>query len=111
MADLSANRMAPHQSLRVLFVDDEKPLQEGEKGPVISVSADDVTEYQQEKANGESVVPVQAGEQLTEYQALQGLLIPPGPLGQEFGHIVGSGHDCKTRSKRQWGILQRGAQL
>jgi DNA-binding NtrC family response regulator len=28
MADISVNRMAPHQTLRVLFVDDERPLQE-----------------------------------------------------------------------------------
>jgi D-alanyl-D-alanine carboxypeptidase (penicillin-binding protein 5/6) len=57
---------------------DEKPLKEGEQGPVIPITADDVTGFQQEKANGESVVQVQAGEQLTEYQALQGLLIPSG---------------------------------
>jgi D-alanyl-D-alanine carboxypeptidase (penicillin-binding protein 5/6) len=57
---------------------DAKPLKEGERGPAIPITADDVTEYQQEKANGESVVQVQAGEQLTEYQALQGLLIPSG---------------------------------
>lgn len=57
---------------------DEKPLKDGEQGPAITVSADDVTEYQQEHANGESVVAVQAGEQLSEYQALQGLLIPSG---------------------------------
>ena len=57
---------------------DEKPLKEGEQGPAITISADDVTEYQQEKANGESVLVVQPGEQLTEYQTLQGLLIPSG---------------------------------
>jgi D-alanyl-D-alanine carboxypeptidase (penicillin-binding protein 5/6) len=57
---------------------DAKPLEEGQRGPAIPITADDVTEFQQEKANGESVVQVQAGEQLTEYQALQGLLIPSG---------------------------------
>jgi serine-type D-Ala-D-Ala carboxypeptidase (penicillin-binding protein 5/6) len=57
---------------------DEKPVKTGEQGPAIPITADDVTEFQQEKANGESVVQVQAGEQLTEYQALQGLLIPSG---------------------------------
>jgi serine-type D-Ala-D-Ala carboxypeptidase (penicillin-binding protein 5/6) len=57
---------------------DEKPLKEGEQGPTITVSSDDVNEYQQERDNHESVVPVQAGEQLSEYQALQALLIPSG---------------------------------
>jgi D-alanyl-D-alanine carboxypeptidase (penicillin-binding protein 5/6) len=64
--------------MTALVVLDEKPLKDGDQGPAIPVCADDVTEFQQEKANGESVVQVQAGEQLTEYQALQGLLIPSG---------------------------------
>jgi serine-type D-Ala-D-Ala carboxypeptidase (penicillin-binding protein 5/6) len=64
--------------MTALVVLDEKPLKEGEQGPTITVSADDVTEYQQESANGESVVAVQAGEVLSEYLALQALLIPSG---------------------------------
>jgi D-alanyl-D-alanine carboxypeptidase (penicillin-binding protein 5/6) len=64
--------------MTALVVLDAKPLGAGETGPAIAVSADDVTEYQTEKAGGESVLPVQAGEQLTERQALQGLLIPSG---------------------------------
>jgi D-alanyl-D-alanine carboxypeptidase (penicillin-binding protein 5/6) len=55
-----------------------KPLKKGEQGPSITITADDVAAYQQESANGESVVAVQAGEQLSEYQALQGTLIPSG---------------------------------
>jgi D-alanyl-D-alanine carboxypeptidase (penicillin-binding protein 5/6) len=35
-----------------------------------------VSEYQQARANEESVLEVQAGEQLSEYQALQALLLP-----------------------------------
>jgi len=64
--------------MTALVVLDEKPLQEGQQGPVIAVTAEDATEYKQEHDNGESVLPVQAGEQLSEYQALQGLLIPSG---------------------------------
>jgi D-alanyl-D-alanine carboxypeptidase (penicillin-binding protein 5/6) len=64
--------------MTALVVLDEKPLKSGDQGPAITVTADDVTEYQQEKADQESVVAVQAGEQLSEYQALQGLLIPSG---------------------------------
>ncbi|TMC11810.1 MAG: D-alanyl-D-alanine carboxypeptidase [Chloroflexi bacterium] len=64
--------------MTALVVLDEKPLQEGQQGPVIAVTAEDATEYRQEHDNGESVLPVQAGEQLSEYQALQGLLIPSG---------------------------------
>jgi serine-type D-Ala-D-Ala carboxypeptidase (penicillin-binding protein 5/6) len=64
--------------MTALVVLDQKPIKEGDQGPAITITPEDVTEYQQEKANGESVLPVQAGEQLTEYQALQGLLIPSG---------------------------------
>jgi len=64
--------------MTALVVLDVKPLKDGEQGPAITVSAEDVTEYQQENAAGESVVPVQAGELLSEYQALQGLLVPSG---------------------------------
>jgi D-alanyl-D-alanine carboxypeptidase (penicillin-binding protein 5/6) len=56
----------------------DKPLQPGEQGPEIVVDATDVASYQKRLAAQESVVKVQAGEKLTEYQALQGLLIPSG---------------------------------
>jgi D-alanyl-D-alanine carboxypeptidase (penicillin-binding protein 5/6) len=55
-----------------------KPLQQGDQGPAITVSADDVTTYQQDLAAGQSVMAVEAGEQLSEYQALEGLLLPSG---------------------------------
>lgn len=57
---------------------DDKPLQPGAQGGSITVDASDVASYRRRLAAGESVVRVQAGETLTEYQALQGLLIPSG---------------------------------
>ena len=56
----------------------DHPLKPQEQGPLITITDADVTEYQRAKAAGESVVEVRAGEQLTEYQALQALLIPSG---------------------------------
>lgn len=64
--------------MTAMVVLDQKPLQTGQQGPTLTVTPADVAEYQQAAANGESVVPVQAGEQLSEYQALQALLIPSG---------------------------------
>ncbi|MBO0702796.1 MAG: D-alanyl-D-alanine carboxypeptidase, partial [Candidatus Dormibacteraeota bacterium] len=64
--------------MTALVVLDEKPLNVGGQGPAITMTPYDVTEYQQDKAAQQSVVAVQAGEQLTEYQALQALLIPSG---------------------------------
>jgi serine-type D-Ala-D-Ala carboxypeptidase (penicillin-binding protein 5/6) len=53
-----------------------RPLSSGETGPSITVTDDDVITYQQDRAEGQSVVEVAVGEQLTEYQALQALLLP-----------------------------------
>ena len=54
----------------------DHPLKPGEPGPSLTVTAADVRAYQAAVANEESAVAVAAGEQLTEYQVLQGLLIP-----------------------------------
>ena len=53
-----------------------KPLRAGEQGPSITITPEDVAAYRQEAGQGQSVLPVAVGEQLTEYQALQALLLP-----------------------------------
>lgn len=54
----------------------QKPLQPGQDGPLITLTQQDVNFYQQYVAEDGSVVPVAAGEQISEYQALQALLLP-----------------------------------
>ena len=61
-----------------LMILDDHPLRLTEQGPMVPVTAADVGNYQSEKNQGQSVFPVAAGEQLTEYQALQALLVPSG---------------------------------
>ncbi len=56
----------------------EKPLQQGESGPIVTVSQADGDRYWQMVAQDQSVVPVNPGETLTELQLLQGMLIPSG---------------------------------
>ena len=56
----------------------DHPLQMGEAGPAITVSAADVAAYDQDKSQGQSVVKVAAGEKLSELQALEAMLIPSG---------------------------------
>ena len=56
----------------------DHPLAAGDPGPTISITSADVAEYQSDVATQQSVVAVAAGEQLTEVQALEGLLIPSG---------------------------------
>jgi D-alanyl-D-alanine carboxypeptidase (penicillin-binding protein 5/6) len=73
-------RPAPIASLAkvmtALIVLEHDPLTEGRSGPTFVVSQRDVVDTDRRRRRDESVVPVQAGERLTERQALLGLLLP-----------------------------------
>lgn len=56
----------------------DHPITGTSPGPSIPISAADIPIYQQDLAAGDSVVAVQPGEQLSEMQALEALLIPSG---------------------------------
>src|SRR6266566_8972195 len=62
--------------MTALLVLEDKPLKKNEQGPTILITDQDVRVYQADKADQQSVVEVTAGEQLSEFQALEGLLIP-----------------------------------
>jgi serine-type D-Ala-D-Ala carboxypeptidase (penicillin-binding protein 5/6) len=54
----------------------DHPLAAGSSGPQITFSAADVATYRTDLAGNQSVIPVVAGESLSELQALEALLIP-----------------------------------
>jgi D-alanyl-D-alanine carboxypeptidase (penicillin-binding protein 5/6) len=54
----------------------DHPLALGEDGPTITLTDADVADTDRRRGQNESVVPIVAGEQLTELQALQALLLP-----------------------------------
>jgi D-alanyl-D-alanine carboxypeptidase (penicillin-binding protein 5/6) len=54
----------------------DHPLGAGEQGPAIVVQPVEAAAYPAQRRNGDSLVPVTAGEQLTERQALEALLLP-----------------------------------
>jgi len=54
----------------------DHPLGAGEDGPTITLTEDDVADTDRRRGREESVVSIVAGEQLTERQALQALLLP-----------------------------------
>jgi D-alanyl-D-alanine carboxypeptidase (penicillin-binding protein 5/6) len=54
----------------------DHPLRPGQDGPTITLTDADVADTDRRRRQQESVVPVAAGEQLTERQALQALLLP-----------------------------------
>ena len=54
----------------------DHPLRLGEDGPTITLTDADVADTDRRRRQQESVVPIAAGEQLTERQALHALLLP-----------------------------------
>ncbi len=54
------------------------PLQPGQSGPTLTMTALDVSGYQNDLNNGYSVLKVAEGETLTEKQLLEGLMLPSG---------------------------------
>jgi serine-type D-Ala-D-Ala carboxypeptidase (penicillin-binding protein 5/6) len=64
--------------MTALVVVADHPLGPIEQGPTVTVTADDFASYQRELADGQSVVTVRAGEELSERQLLEGMLIPSG---------------------------------
>lgn len=62
--------------ITALVVLQTKPLQTGEQGPTITLTPDDVTIYNNYVAQDGSLVKVQSGEQISEYQMLQTMMLP-----------------------------------
>jgi D-alanyl-D-alanine carboxypeptidase (penicillin-binding protein 5/6) len=54
----------------------DHPLRPGQDGPTITLTDADVVDTDRRRGQRESVVSIAAGEQLTELQALQALLLP-----------------------------------
>lgn len=62
--------------ITALMVLQKKPLGKGQTGPTYTITPADVEIYKRYVARDGSVLPVQAGMQLTEYQMLQALMLP-----------------------------------
>lgn len=62
--------------MTALVLLEDKPLKKDESGPTITLTDTDVQYYTTDLAGNQSTVAVQAGEPLTELQALEGMLIP-----------------------------------
>ena len=75
------------------------PLQPGEDGPSLPMTAQDVTEYEDGLNKGHSVLKVAEGQSLNERQLLEGLLLPSGGnIADKLGRWV-SGSDAAFVTK------------
>jgi D-alanyl-D-alanine carboxypeptidase (penicillin-binding protein 5/6) len=64
--------------MTALLILEDKPLKTNDLGPAILITDADVQAYMSDKTQEQSVVEVRSGEELPEFQALEGLLIPSG---------------------------------
>lgn len=64
--------------MTALVILHDHPLVPEQPGPLFLITNDDVTTYKDDIAEGDSTLRVVAGEQLSEYQLLEGLLVPSG---------------------------------
>lgn len=62
--------------ITALTVLQAKPLKPGQQGPTITLTDKDVATYQSYVARDGSVLPVEAGEEISEYQMLQAMMLP-----------------------------------
>jgi len=62
--------------MTALVILEDKPLKLGDPGPSIVITDADVQAYQADNSDKQSAVEVRTGEQLTEFQMLEGLLVP-----------------------------------
>jgi len=62
--------------ITALVVLKQKPVALNDRGPVVTLTDRDVALYKTYAAKDGSVVPVQAGEKITEYQMLQAIMLP-----------------------------------
>jgi len=65
-----------NKTITALMIMRGKPINKGETGPDITITQADVDSYQSYVSQSGSVANVKLGEKLTEYQALQAMLIP-----------------------------------
>lgn len=62
--------------ITALAVTKQKPLAPGQQGPSITITEKDLKIYEEYVQKSGAVVPVEAGEQITQYQMMQAMLQP-----------------------------------
>lgn len=78
-ANYNGDAIAPTASIAkvitALMVLDAKPLRLGEVGETITITAQDAALYEHARSTGQSNLSVSEGQTITEYQALQGMMM------------------------------------
>lgn len=64
------------KAITALAIVEQKPLKLNQSGPSITITEADVQLYRDYLAKNGSVIPFNAGQQISQYQALQAMLLP-----------------------------------
>lgn len=70
--------------ITALAVLDKEPLSLGDSGDIYTITATDVATYNSYVSVFGSVMPVRTGQNLTQYQLLQGVLLPSGNNAADY---------------------------
>ncbi len=113
IAEHSEQKPVPIASIAKLFVAlailERQPIEPGQPGGTITFTDADEQLYRDKVAQNQSVVPIATGEQLTQYQAFQAMLIPSGNNIAEsmairvFGSVSGYVATVNDRLS-EWGL-------
>lgn len=80
LATFGEQRAVPTASVAKVFtaliVLQQRPIKPGQTGPVIKTTEADIQSYRDYTAGDGSVIPVEIGQDLTQYQMLQAMLLP-----------------------------------
>lgn len=95
--------------MTVLVLLHDHPLALGQQGPTITVTAADAAQYAADQATQDSDVPVTAGEQLTELEAIEAMLVPSADnvaqlVAQWAAGSEASFVDQMNQLASQWGL-------
>jgi D-alanyl-D-alanine carboxypeptidase (penicillin-binding protein 5/6) len=83
------------KTMTALAVLDAHPLAAGEEGPLLTMTAEDVSFFERALAVDGSSLPVHAGERLSERALLLGLMLPSANnLAETLGTWVAGSHDA-----------------
>lgn len=95
--------------MTVLVLLADKPLAVGEQGPSMTITAADVAETAADQAANESFVPVILGEQLSELQMIEAMLVPSADNIAQMAAVWDAGSEQAFVSEMnglaaQWGL-------
>jgi len=107
-ADASVSTASIAKIITALCVLEKKPLAKGDLGPTLTMTSEDAQRYQTEVARDGTAFEVKAGDTLSEYEALEAILLPSANNIADSTAIWAFGSLDSYRSFAQAYVLEHG---